>query len=480
MKRILNLTTFAFLTALVFSISCKKELSCKGCKDRNKPPIANAGRDTTMTLPKESTVLDGSTSIDPDGTITSYKWVKIEGPASSNIVKPDSAKTIVKVLAAGFYQFELTVTDNGGLTAKDTVQISVLPAPQSTGCEPLNRPIVNIALLPFASIPLPRIDITAATEGSKLLLAGGSTSTQPGFKPSSRVDVYDFNTQTWATANLSVPKVKMTSATIGNKIFFAGGEQRTNRIDIYDVSTNTWSKVDVPGAAYVVSIAAVGNKVFFANDGVPYGRINVYDMMADSWSVKKLPEPRVRVNATAAGNKVYFAGGQKGLLGALGALETSIDIYDNSTDTWSVSSLSQTTGYMSSIYLEGKIYWAGGAILYHEPTWDHAYTCKVEIRDVNTQTSSFTNLSQPGGFNFNAEKAIYYNSKILFFGSTGDVTSTNSFDIYDPQNDTWSIGKFPPDVFVASTVLVNNALYAVGHLDNANRSLSDRVWKLQF
>jgi hypothetical protein len=70
-------------------------------------------------------MLDGSASTDPDGTITSYKWVKIAGPVSSTITKPDSSKTLVKTLAAGVYQVELSVTDNGGLSAKDTVQILV-------------------------------------------------------------------------------------------------------------------------------------------------------------------------------------------------------------------------------------------------------------------------------------------------------------------------------------------------------------------
>ncbi len=106
---------------MILFISCRKELSCEGCKDGNKPPIANAGTDQTITLPKDSAQLDGSGSADADGTITTYKWIKIAGPVSSNISKLDSSKTSVKTLVGGVYKFELTVTDNGGLSAKDTV-----------------------------------------------------------------------------------------------------------------------------------------------------------------------------------------------------------------------------------------------------------------------------------------------------------------------------------------------------------------------
>ncbi len=121
-KPFLNIVVAAFV-GIIFFISCKKELSCEGCRDNNKPPTANAGADQTITLPKDSALLDGSKSTDADGTITTYKWIKIAGPTSSNIIAPNLSKTLVKSLVAGVYQFELTVTDNGGLSAKDTVKI---------------------------------------------------------------------------------------------------------------------------------------------------------------------------------------------------------------------------------------------------------------------------------------------------------------------------------------------------------------------
>jgi hypothetical protein len=125
MRQLLKFIAGVLVMTFTLFISCKKELSCENCKSINQPPVAKAGRDTIISLPKDSVMLDGSASTDPDGNITSYKWVKIAGPVSSTITKPDSSKTLVKTLAAGVYQFELSVTDNGGLSAKDTVQILV-------------------------------------------------------------------------------------------------------------------------------------------------------------------------------------------------------------------------------------------------------------------------------------------------------------------------------------------------------------------
>ena len=119
------------MAGIVFFTSCQKEYSCENCGSNppsgssNKPPIANAGADQTIILPKDSVTLDGTASTDPDGIITSYKWIKIAGPVASNIIKTDSSKTLVKTLVMGVYKFELTVKDNQGLSAKDTVQIIV-------------------------------------------------------------------------------------------------------------------------------------------------------------------------------------------------------------------------------------------------------------------------------------------------------------------------------------------------------------------
>ena len=102
-------------------------------------------------------------------------------------------------------------------------------------------------------------------------------------------------------------------------------------------------------------------------------------------------------------------------------LSNVVDIYDNATGTWSTtSSLSQPTEAMASIYVNGKIYWAGGVIGNDFVNDRSTTTCKVEIRDVSTGSSSFTNLSAPRAFTGNYSKPIYYNNKIIFQGWWGN------------------------------------------------------------
>src|SRR6187455_2901424 len=126
MKPVLKISSFILLVAVAIHISCKKETPCEGCATKsNKPPIAVAGPDQVITLPIDSVLLDGRSSSDPDGSISNYLWTKISGPVSSNIIKPSDSITKVKALVAGTYLFELKVTDNGGVSARDTMQIFV-------------------------------------------------------------------------------------------------------------------------------------------------------------------------------------------------------------------------------------------------------------------------------------------------------------------------------------------------------------------
>ncbi len=96
----------------------------------NQLPIARAGNDITITLPVNQVQLDGAASYDPDGTIATFAWTRISGPADATIETPAAALTRINRLTQGTYIFRLTVTDNSGANASDDVVITVLPAPR--------------------------------------------------------------------------------------------------------------------------------------------------------------------------------------------------------------------------------------------------------------------------------------------------------------------------------------------------------------
>ncbi|MCI0551037.1 MAG: PKD domain-containing protein, partial [Anaerolineae bacterium] len=84
----------------------------------NQPPAANAGADQSITDFNsngfENVALDGSASMDVDGTIVSYVW-RENGSQIATGVNPTVS------LAVGTHTITLTVTDDDGATGTDTV-----------------------------------------------------------------------------------------------------------------------------------------------------------------------------------------------------------------------------------------------------------------------------------------------------------------------------------------------------------------------
>ncbi|WP_079687727.1 PKD domain-containing protein [Ohtaekwangia koreensis] len=89
----------------------------------NVAPKANAGADKTITLPTVSVSIAGTAS-DSDGSITSYAWTKVSGPAAT-LSGITTATLSASALVVGSYTFRLTVKDNAGATASDDVVVTV-------------------------------------------------------------------------------------------------------------------------------------------------------------------------------------------------------------------------------------------------------------------------------------------------------------------------------------------------------------------
>jgi dienelactone hydrolase len=86
----------------------------------NQIPTANAGADKTVTI--GSATISGS-GTDADGTMASYEWTKISGPA---VTMPDLTSSTLSLsnVLEGTYVFRLKVTDNSGNTDSDYVKLT--------------------------------------------------------------------------------------------------------------------------------------------------------------------------------------------------------------------------------------------------------------------------------------------------------------------------------------------------------------------
>lgn len=120
----------------------------------NQPPLANAGGDVSITLPVNSTTLNG-TAMDADGSIASYAWSRVSGPTTFTIGSPTSASTVVSNLVQGTYVFRLTVTDDDGATDTDDVSVVVNASTAPANNPPVANAGANITItLPVSSTTL--------------------------------------------------------------------------------------------------------------------------------------------------------------------------------------------------------------------------------------------------------------------------------------------------------------------------------------
>lgn len=97
----------------------------------NKPPVANAGVDQIITLPTNTTTLNGSQSTDPEGGSLAYKWSQVGGPSQAFFTNNNQVTATVNNLLQGIYQFRLTVYDGAKDSAYDDISVTVNADPST-------------------------------------------------------------------------------------------------------------------------------------------------------------------------------------------------------------------------------------------------------------------------------------------------------------------------------------------------------------
>lgn len=148
------------------------------------PVAAVAAEKIAITLPVNSTTLDGSASTASGSTIASYTWTTASGPSTPTYSSTSAAKTTVSKLVAGTYVFTLTVKNAAGGSASKQVTVTVTAA----------------------AVPVPVVGIVASnvTLPANTTTLDGSTSTAPN----STISSYS-----WSLASgPSTPTYSSTSA----------------------------------------------------------------------------------------------------------------------------------------------------------------------------------------------------------------------------------------------------------------------------
>jgi hypothetical protein len=145
----------------------------------NIPPTVSAGPNQAITIPPASIPLVGTAS--PNGTAKSltYSWAKVSGPGLTTITNSTSASAVASGLQAGVYVFQLTVTDNNGLSASAQVTITVQAAPVVCPTCPTCPPVVNCPPAVVCPVcPAPRTVVSISIVSGSVIITFSDGKTQ--------------------------------------------------------------------------------------------------------------------------------------------------------------------------------------------------------------------------------------------------------------------------------------------------------------
>jgi N-acetylneuraminic acid mutarotase len=216
----------------------------------------------------------------------------------------------------------------------------------------------------------------------------------------------------------------------------------------YDPATDTWiykSAMPTPRALFATAvyqnrIYCIGGKTGSGYTGV----VEVYDPATDKWENKiAMPTPRAFLQANVVDGKIYLIGGMS--LNPDDPYPTLNEVYDPATDSWSKGEpMPDMTvfGYASAVF-DSKIYINVGLLVYDAETgtWSH-FAPPYSMGEGFTAAAATIGLMAP--------------VRIYFF-STGEV------GVYDPANDSWSVGAgVPTSRYLFNVAVVNDRFYVIG------------------
>ena len=275
------------------------------------------------------------------------------------------------------------------------------------------------------------------------------------------------------TAKGSTSMIYRGIASVNNKIYliacsgdYANVSYKDNAVLEYDSLLDLWSvKKPMPKVRYGFVTAVYQNRIYVIGaDGIN----QVYDPATDTWETKApMPTPREQLTANVVNGKIYLIGGRTGGQYTTTALN---EVYDVATDSWTTKApIPNPVVQYASAVVDDKIYIIGGQNEFTYPM----NLALVQIYDPATDTWSFgapiptivTNAAA------GATTGVWAPKRIYVIGGMPDksLDGTNLNQVYNPENDSWTVGASMPTArFQLHVAVVNDKLYAMGGMPYFN------------
>lgn len=343
---------------------------------------------SSITLSKSSGIspttltFDGTTSISPGSSISSYTWDFGEGSTSS---LPSGTFTFDTV---GTFDIQLIVEDLTG--ARDTSEVVFNSYGPGTW-------------LDLGNNPDKRLENGYVEVGNKFYLIGGLNGGGTGYN-SDAVLVFDPLTLTWSE-NDPVP-----------------------------IRFHHFQPVVKDGLVYITSAWVTPNPFNDSNDS-----IYIYNPLNDSWTTgREVPDSRKRGSAGSVlyDGKIYISCGNEGGHGGHSSVKKWLDVYDPATGVWdSLPDAPIERDHIYATVIQDKMYMAAGRQSDNND-WLSSVVLQIDVFDFTTGIWSTNTKNLPTGRS-GAPLATLDDKLIVLGGETNQNDSHKEMEVYDPITDQW-------------------------------------------
>jgi len=240
--------------------------------------------------------------------------------------------------------------------------------------------------------------------------------------------------------------------------------------------------------------ASVGNKVVFAGgfitrydslvqvcddfgnncDSVPalvdVDRVDIWDVSTNTWTVAQLSEARTSIVTAAVGNKIILAGGGKN---EGGTNSSQIDIYDVANNSWSSYTLPPSSWFGPCL-----AYTVGNKVLIC-----HWISDRIDIYDAISNSWSVVHMPEPliGEQHQFGQVAVAGNKIVFFLQYNAHEDNSRNIDVYDATTNTWCHKQLDQGMIRQGVVACGNRIYVAGGGSCCyNYQNFDNVWILNY
>ena len=269
-------------------------------------------------------------------------------------------------------------------------------------------------------------------------------------------------------------------AVVSGKIYGIGGlsgGSPLNSNEKFDPVANQWTEeAPMPTARSGCAIAVYNNKIYVIGGTVGEGFVGnneVYDPVTNSWETKaSMPTPRGDLSASVVNDRIYLISGKKYSSSSPYFAETAVnEVYDPVNNTWSSASpiILAVYGYASTV-IDGKIHIVGGS---RNPSsvGTGVFVASHQVYDPqNDNWSVMANLPSYATYGAAATTTgLMAPSRLFFVGGYFSTAFSGATQVYNPENDSWSSeAAMPTPRAYLGVAVVNDILFAIGGFDGKN------------